>query len=1448
MILFLKDFLKHSFHALQTKKAITFGKMALSLAEDLSDSFIPPKAWAVTSTKFNREALAKNLSVLENSQNVEGVEELFQDGEYEKVAEMLSRSIDQVQPPAAAGGGAGDEAAYEEWLERYFMLIESQWQTRGYSGCLNNCAAVLSRMCYMAKPQETLNVLKTVDCCLQMTEEDGTTSEMLSRKTAASLCQTLVPIILAQINGAFTLKTTVPWLLFYQLVRAEELRDPSLSFSSPGGGLRLYPPSVELLVSAHDYLGQRSLCNEEGGRLLLLLVETLTPLARLSGLSVAEDLKRSLDQALFCLYSHPSKKSRAKHLVDHGASALALTWDKCGVLMGAVRPKQLPEFDDFKSLSVSADTEALLRRFVALVPDSLDLEGRAKRLEEYLNDRRDRSCSFPSFEGVLPESLQDLFYLLGDYNFKNSNFDVAAGMYVKDLTFNPRRLDSLVALSLSRASVVEEKVCRNQASDLDAILNESYQVLNSFRESLHVDDTNATIYIESANFAYVMSAYCSRLFKSDASDLSMDSFQRVEKRGKLFVAFARSCYDKALAILKVAKDPEAVDETWLVRFMVGKLTEKKSHLCVDASLGEYLASMENLIGQGAGVPKKIGFGPGTPDLSLELLEVYYRFHASVLKLEMRADVDVDEEMLEKLSARFKKLDSLEVFAKEEAKTVAGKKSKEEDGGDNSSTQPPPEEKDECQEPPSKKEKLDEEGEAESRPKKCLKWEEIVWRCVEALERTKTIFPHHYKALHLLSSYFMRTTSSRKDVLRARKYLMGSSSPDSAVSTTSSRSSDKEPSLFGERKTNNLFNGIWRMPVNEFERAGSFSAHVGKCVTVLFEMFRETEDHGGFLEAACLLRKAPEGERKYLFEEERKAFHVEACTAMLQIMHRKTAAFEEEEKQRLEEEKKKLDGGKNKEGEDRKEEEKSDEEKAKEKKDGEERDDYAKVRFFMDLFQALSKLKKFYPKCDQIKDMLKKLFCVIARRKNNEFSLEEVHSFALKLNQTDKSTPFRNMAKEKFQETLKELIPKPKAPVIPSLTGGTASYKLPGAATSSSSSSKASSSAASSSAVAAAAAANANAALISNMWMAAAAAAASNQLAMFNAASTIAQQAMASFSQQTAKALLAQHGGGSKQVGSSSSSSSSSSKAVAGTSKQQPKPASKPDPKPKQTVATSSAQSSSVGQKQQKPKASATSTAASSSAPPNVPRPGKTKSKPPSVPQPRPSPSSSTSQPRPSPFDVASNASRPSSTLSSASKVKQQHPLSVAALTSSSSAAKSRPPSSSPSFPQRSSTSTPPIASSMAGAKRPHQPSSIPIGSGATLTPVPRSSPSTSSSSTPPPGGVIRPKLLSSAASKPGHTKAAAPQKRPPPPPAAMPKPGPPISSAPRPSPSSAPRPSSSVPNPKKRPFPSSFATPPSSSSPASASAATSASERLKLFGASLSKALMGGSGTYKLII
>jgi hypothetical protein len=69
--------------------------------------------------------------------------------------------------------------------------------------------------------------------------------------------------------------------------------------------------------------------------------------------------------------------------------------------------------------------------------------------------------------------------------------------------------------------------------------------------------------------------------------------------------------------------------------MKGKILEKQKKEPQE-SLSLYIKAVDNLLSQGAIVPKRINFN-SPPDLALELLEVYYCIHASTLKLEFTTE-------------------------------------------------------------------------------------------------------------------------------------------------------------------------------------------------------------------------------------------------------------------------------------------------------------------------------------------------------------------------------------------------------------------------------------------------------------------------------------------------------------------------------------------------------------------------------------------------------------------------------------------------------------------------------------------------------------------------------------------------------------------------------------------------------------------------------------------
>merc|ERR1719436_2307988 len=90
-------------------------------------------------------------------------------------------------------------------------------------------------------------------------------------------------------------------------------------------------------------------------------------------------------------------------------------------------------------------------------------------------------------------------------------------------------------------------------------------------------------------------------------------------------------------------------------------------------------------------------------------------------------------------------------------------------------------------------------------------------------------------------------------------------------------------LFGERKSNNLFNGIWRLPISEIDRAGSFSTHINKCMSTLLDLASEMKDQTILLEVALQLRRPPDVNQKYLYERQRKSIGQLAYSSVKNVL-------------------------------------------------------------------------------------------------------------------------------------------------------------------------------------------------------------------------------------------------------------------------------------------------------------------------------------------------------------------------------------------------------------------------------------------------------------------------------------------------------------------------------------------------------------------------------------
>lgn len=148
-------------------------------------------------------------------------------------------------------------------------------------------------------------------------------------------------------------------------------------------------------------------------------------------------------------------------------------------------------------------------------------------------------------------------------------------------------------------------------------------------------------------------------------------------------------------------------------------------------------------------------------------------------------------------------------------------------------------------------------------------------CIKNLEECVSRFPEHYKSIYRLVHNFLHVN---EDLDKCRQLLLTSS-----YKTTLGNSIN---GLFSERKSNNFFNGIWRIPTAEIDRPGNFTSHLSKCIIILMDVLKKTNDHETLLDLAMQLQKIPENEKKYLTDCDRKELYQQALACSVQAFKNK----------------------------------------------------------------------------------------------------------------------------------------------------------------------------------------------------------------------------------------------------------------------------------------------------------------------------------------------------------------------------------------------------------------------------------------------------------------------------------------------------------------------------------------------------------------------------------
>ncbi|XP_053135173.1 calcineurin-binding protein cabin-1 isoform X2 [Hemicordylus capensis] len=957
------------------------------------------------------EEIDKNLKSLERCQSLEEIQRLYEAGDYQAVVQLLR--------PTLSFSGYGRTKHLEfvisipERPAQLLLLQDSLLKLKDYRQCfecsevaLNEAFQQMVNMTAASAKEEWVatvtQLLAGIDCSLS--SDSSSLDEASATQSLVRLTNNLIQVIDCSMAVQEEPKepfvsSVLPWIILHRVIQHEEDNVRSVCFqreeeqqlqtlseeggTAPSLDTPMLPSSLMLLNTAHEYLGRRSWCCNSDGALLKFYVRVLQKelLASTSEDThpYKEELETALEQCFYCLYSFPSKKSKARYLEEHSTQQVDLMWKDALLMFEYFKPKTLPEFDSYKTSTVSADLANLLKKMATIVPRTGKPMLRLEEVSSYIEGTLSKVPALPEGADYSPPVVTELYYLLADYHFKNKEPSKAIKSYMHDICICPNRFDSWAGMALARASRIQDKLNSNELKSDGPIWKHSTPVLNCFKRALEIDRSNLSLWIEYGSMSYALHSFASRQLKQWKSELPPEVVRQMKERRDGMLETAKHCFTSASHC-----EGDGDEEEWLIHYMLGKIAEKQKQPPV-AYLLHYKQAGHFLHEEAARYPKKIHYH-NPPELAMEALEVYFRLHASILKLVGKPDSGVDAEMLvtfmkeaaEGPFARGEEKNTPKIAEKEKlcmvdedshssAGTVPGPGTslpslsgpdRSQDStavvlSDSNSTQDmftepansqdsakkpyperrlfascleaattmpgketpgPPEERapGKSEEPlegsesaAAAEQKLDAQVPSGTPPKapapSLSQWDAkrraepctdpfpqslpadleeqrkfVTERCVRSLHVCLSRFPQHYKSLYRLASLYTYSRT-HKNLQWARDVLLGSSIPWQQLKHMPAQG------LFCERNKTNFFNGIWRIPVDEIDRPGSFASHMNRSIVLLLDVLSQLKDYHTLLKVSSMLQRTPDQGKKYLRDADRQVLAQRAFVLTVTVL-------------------------------------------------------------------------------------------------------------------------------------------------------------------------------------------------------------------------------------------------------------------------------------------------------------------------------------------------------------------------------------------------------------------------------------------------------------------------------------------------------------------------------------------------------------------------------------
>uniref|UniRef100_A0A2K6D5C7 Calcineurin-binding protein cabin-1 n=1 Tax=Macaca nemestrina TaxID=9545 RepID=A0A2K6D5C7_MACNE len=610
------------------------------------------------------EEIDKNLKSLERCQSLEEIQRLYEAGDYKAVVHLL-------RPTLCTSGF--DRAKHLEFMTsiperpaQLLLLQDSLLRLKDYRQCfecsdvaLNEAVQQMVNSSEAAAKDEWVatvtQLLMGIEQALSANSSGSILKESSSTTGLVRLTNNLIQVIDCSMAVQEEAKephvsSVLPWIILHRIIWQEEdtfhslchqqqLQNPAEEGMSE---TPMLPSSLMLLNTAHEYLGRRSWCCNSDGALLRFYVRVLQKELAASTSEdthpYKEELETALEQCFYCLYSFPSKKSKARYLEEHSVQQVDLIWEDALFMFEYFKPKTLPEFDSYKTSTVSADLANLLKRIATIVPRTERPALSLDKVSAYIEGTSTEVPCLPEGADPSPPVVNELYYLLADYHFKNKEQSKAIKFYMHDICICPNRFDSWAGMALARASRIQDKLNSNELKSDGPIWKHATPVLNCFRRALEIDSSNLSLWIEYGTMSYALHSFASRQLKQWKGELPPEVVQQMEGRRDSMLETAKHCFTSAARC-----EGDGDEEEWLIHYMLGKVAEKQQqpptvYLLHYRQAGHYLHE------EAARYPKKIHYH-NPPELAMEALEVYFRLHASILKLLGKPDSGVGAEVL-----------------------------------------------------------------------------------------------------------------------------------------------------------------------------------------------------------------------------------------------------------------------------------------------------------------------------------------------------------------------------------------------------------------------------------------------------------------------------------------------------------------------------------------------------------------------------------------------------------------------------------------------------------------------------------------------------------------------------------------------------------------------------------------------------------------------------------